>query len=135
MMPFTGVICSMLLLLGQAPAPAPPQALIGFRLAVESFIHGTGRVHDLDQILPRSHARIVRRLGCEHFECRADAERDLAGLDMIGFRAVVWGRWSTDAEIANRCDRLMNYLVCPSCDGTDRCPDRIDEMGWCNECK
>jgi hypothetical protein len=121
----------LVLAVGQSPIASPNDH--SFRFAVESFIHDTGRVRDLDQVLPRSHAAKVRRLGCEHFECREAAEREIAGLGDIGWRAVVWGRWHKDAEIANRCGRLMTYLVCPACEGRNTCEDH-EAFQWCGDC-
>lgn len=77
---------------------------------------------------------MVRRMACEHYECRASAERDIADMGDSGWRAVVWGRWHNDAEIANRSDRLMTYLVCPVCHGENTCSLHEEEQ-WCGECE
>lgn len=122
---------------------------VEFRIAQEEFVRATGTIHDLDQVIPSVDARMIRRLGCEHFDCREAASKDIAAEGPRMFKALVWGGWHKDAEIASRCDLLMDLLThkpCQRCSGTGQCREYADAQcytcvysrdyeGFCHECK
>lgn len=111
-----------------------------FAQAQEDFIYATRTVHDLDQVLDGKHARLIRRLGCERFECRDDAAAELASEGDRAARAILWGRRMRDPEIRDRCGKLWDRLFrCPKCQGSGAI-EETSVQGWsfgpidCNGC-
>lgn len=96
-----------------------------FAVAVESSIHRFGTIRSYDQVLTTKHARLIRRLGCGHYDCRQDAAEHLTDEGEKAFRALLWGAWSADREVAARCRAIsrQRWYLCSNCNGNG-------EGGW-----
>jgi hypothetical protein len=121
-----------------APTKLPPRVTdLIFARAQEDWLYRTRRFHDLDHVLPTRDARLVRRLGCARWECREDAEADLATQGDKAARAILWGCKVRDPEIRDRCARLWDRLFrCERCNGAGQIKTRT-EWGddWWSGCE
>lgn len=106
----------VLALLGADRASA--RALVWEQMAVD-WIASTGTVHDLEDVLPRRQALLVRALGCEHSGCRELARDELVRQGEAAWTAIAWGLRSRDPEVRSACRKLAARLfACSRCAGT-----------------
>jgi hypothetical protein len=95
-----------------------------FIVAQEESIHDFAVVHNLHDVLPTKQVMLIHNLGCGRYECRELATEILSEPTPKNLRAVVWGSHHKDAEIASRCESLLNKMLpCSHCLGTGRCPE------------
>lgn len=127
-----------LLLCSQLPywlrvEPVKPATLdLMFVEAQEEFVHAATQPSRWEDVLTPAESQVLRRLGCTHYACRADAQHDLRLLPDFGHRVLIWGRWSRDAETKEYCEsRWRALFFCPRCGGTGL--PTVNEQ-WCDVC-
>ena len=130
---FSISIAASLAVMLAATQAASPLDDRDFLVAVESSIHRFRVARSYDQVLTPKHARLIRRLGCGRYDCRQDAEDQFRSEGNKAFRALLWGTWSADREIAARCRAISKrWYLCPTCNGTGQLyADRPCE--WCHD--
>lgn len=112
-----------LVLIVVAVLAAPPtiQDIEFSRVQVE-WIASTGTVHNLEDVLPRRQALLLRQLDCDHWECRELARDELASLETDALDTLCWGTRLKRPEVVQQSERLIDLLcVCDECGGTGVC--------------
>ena len=111
----------------------PPAYVVDslFTQVQEQFVYDFRKPSRYEVVLSPREARLIRSLGCEHGDCRDIATEILSDMGPSATRALFWGTKSTDAEIKNRCTRLLENLYwCRNCKGSGRCPYKDDDQHW-----
>jgi hypothetical protein len=108
-----------------AQYPATPGNDLAFEVAQERFVRSVGDVHDLERVLPKGHARLVRVLGSLEYDAR---DLVLSLLDRLEpndrRRALVWGTFMRDRHIALFCESRLKAKFCGACEGSGLCRNR-----------
>lgn len=91
------------------------------RIEIE-WVASTGTVRDLNKVLPRRQADLIRQLNCDHYTCRRLAFDELSRMGDEAIPALCWGLRIKSAEVQDACKRLLSPLfLCRNCDGTGEC--------------
>jgi hypothetical protein len=106
------------LILALLAADRPQARSMALAEAQVDFVALTRTVHDLEQVLPRRQAMLIRQLGCEHADCRTMAREELELMDSGAHVALAWGTHARDPEVRATCRRLLDRLYrCSTCGG------------------
>lgn len=88
----------------------------------EECIYRFAVVKNLRDVLPAKQVMLIHNMGCGRYECRELATEILSEPTSNNLRAVFWGTHHKDAEIANRCQILLNKMTpCSHCLGSGEC--------------
>lgn len=104
---------------------------------------------DLEAVLPREQAELIRLLGDPRHLVRTLAREELARRGDAVHEALCWGMRARDPNVAHECRLLRERLfACPACDGDgvcractpatnryrDHCPGGCDWDRHCRRC-
>lgn len=105
-----------------------------FERVQEEWVYQLHVVRRLEDVIPSSQVKIIKRLRCKDYDCREAATDDLVSLGRKGFRAAFWGSkmnplllddrgYSIYAEVVEHCKAVLSsFYRCARCGGSGMCP-------------
>lgn len=91
-----------------------------------------------DDVLGERQANLLRELGHNKYAHRWAANDFLERTAYLNARVLIRGSLSRDAEVRNRCVRILNRIAyCRPCLGTQICVScqKNPTLSWCDVCK